>query len=458
VTRTVSLPVSLARHPGTRGQPSAGISTIVSNAVIARVPGTDSRLDREEALVRYTPSHEHLVRYAEVLVGFALGGGAGIARGDVVHVTADESAKPLYVELCRAVWRAGGHVIGDYRPGDDQTHNLSRDFYEIADGEQLAFFPERYRRGLLDQSDHQIYIRGGSDPHALQGVDPAKILQHRRALSPLVGWQTAKESSGELTWTVALYGTDGMAGEAGMPIEQYWRQIIDACFLGQPDPIASWRRVSEQIAGYTEQLNALPIERVHVEGEDVDLWLTLGAQRRWVGGGGRNIPSFEIFTSPDWRGTEGWIRFSEPLYIYGALVTGIELEFHAGRLTRTKADQGESLLGELLSTERSDRVGEFSLTDRRLSPITRFMADTLYDENVGGPFGNTHIAMGNSLHHCYDGDPEPLSATEWEHLGFNESAVHTDIVSTTDRVVTAVMSDGSRRTIYQSGCFELQPG
>jgi aminopeptidase len=109
----------------------------------------------------------------------------------------------------------------------------------------------------------------------------------------------------------------------------------------------------------------------------------------------------------------------------------------------------------MLATENANRVGEFSLTDSRLSPITRFMADTLFDENAGGPFGNTHIAMGKSLHNCYDGDPDELAAADWERLGFNESVVRTDVVSTTDREVTAVLRDGSRRTIYASGRFEL---
>ena len=54
----------------------------------------------------------------------------------------------------------------------------------------------------------------------------------------------------------------------------------------------------------------------------------------WVGCSGRNIPSFEIFTSPDWRGTEGWISFNQPLYRYGNLVRGIRLEFSDGRVVR----------------------------------------------------------------------------------------------------------------------------
>jgi aminopeptidase len=403
----------------------------------------------------YAPARAHIERYADLLINFALGGGAGIEPGDVVRVNAPESAKPLYAELCRAVWRAGGHVLGDYRPDDDGQVNLSRDFYDIGGDAQHGFFPESYSRGLMDQIDHAVFVRCAADPRALQDVDPAKLLTRQRAYGPMSEWQTAKENAGRFTWTIGLYGTEAMAGEAGLSLEEYWGEIIKACFLDQTDPKASWREVMDQMRTYTEALDALPIDRLHVRGEDVDLWVTLGERRRWIGGGGRNIPSFEIFTSPDWRGTEGWIRFSEPLYQYGSLITGIELAFHDGSLTRAGAASNEPLLLEMLATENANRVGEFSLTDARFSPITRFMADTLFDENVGGPFGNTHIAMGKALPHCYDGDPDALGADDWERLGFNESVVHTDIVSTTDREVVAVMRDGSRRTIYASGQFVL---
>jgi aminopeptidase len=83
------------------------------------------------------------------------------------------------------------------------------------------------------------------------------------------------------------------------------------------------------------------------------------------------------------------------------------------------------------------------------------MAETLFDENMGGPFGNTHIAVGRAIRQCYDGRPDELSTADWERLGFNESVIHTDIVSTTDREVTAVMGDGSRRIIYAGGHFDL---
>ncbi len=403
----------------------------------------------------YTPPKQILERYAAVLVDFALGGGRGVQPGEVVRVTSSESAKPLYVELQKAVWRAGGHVIGAYQPDDDGAYNLSRDFYEAAGPEQLDFFPTRHMRGLVEEMDHQVSVIAESDPHALDSVDPARIMRRGEAMRPMLDWRGEKENAGRFTWTLGLYGTPAMAAEAGVDIEEYWEQIIHACFLDSEDPLARWREVGEQLDHTRARLDALQIERLHVEGEDVDLWITLGEQRRWLGGRGRNIPSFELFTSPDWRGTDGWIYCNQPLYRYGNLIKGIRLTFRDGLVSEATAEQNERVLSEMIATKGADRVGEFSLTDRRFSRITRFMAHTLYDENFGGSHGNTHIAVGRAYQDAYDGDPSELSEEQWEQLGFNNSSVHTDVVSTTDRTVTAQLRGGGERVIYSGGEFQL---
>ncbi len=403
----------------------------------------------------YTPPQQILERYAAVLINFALGGGSGINPGDVVRVVAPESSKPLYAELQRAVWRAGGHVIGGYQPDDDEAINISRDFYELAGEAQLDFFPAGYMRGLVDQMDHQVSVIASNDPHALDSVDPAKIMRRGESMRPVLDWRGEKENAGRFTWTLGLYGTAAMAAEAGMSAEEYWEQIVHACFLDEEDPLARWREVGERLDQTRARLDALEIERVHIEGDDVDLFISVGEQRRWLGGRGRNIPSFEIFTSPDWRGTEGWIYCNQPLYRYGNLVKGIRLRFEQGRVVEASAEENERVLTEMIATDGADRVGEFSLTDRRFSRITRFMAQTLYDENVGGEFGNTHIAVGRSYQDAYAGDPSDVAKERWEELGFNSSSVHTDIVSTTDRRVTAQLRGGGERVIYRDGEFQL---
>ena len=403
----------------------------------------------------YKPDQQVLERYADVLVNFALGGGDGVRAGDVVLVVASESAKPLYVELMRAVVRAGCHPIGHYSPDDDGDYNVTRDFFELASDQQIDFFPALYRRGLVDEIDHMVAVLSDADMQALEGVPPAKIMRRGTSMKPWMEWRSKKENAGKFTWTLGLYGTPAMAAEAGMSEAEYWQQIIQACFLDEPDPIKRWREVSAQLSDYKSRLNALDIERVHVLGEDVDLEIVLGESRQWVGGGGRNVPSFEIFTSPDWRGTKGWIYFNQPLYRYGNLVKGIRLEFDGGRVVNATAELGEELLKEMVATENADKLGEFSLTDSRFSRITKFMAETLYDENVGGPFGNTHIALGKSYLDCFAGDPSGIDAKEAERLGFNDSSVHTDIISTTDRTVTATLRDGSEAVIYAGGEFQL---
>lgn len=406
----------------------------------------------------YTPKPLILKRYADVLVKFALGGGTGIKKGDVVQLTAAECAKPLYVALRNSIINAGGHVISNYVPDSPSAReSLGRYFYEHAKDHQLDFFPEAYVRGLVETIDHSVHVISESNKKELEGVDPKKIMRRGVAWKPMRDLQNEKEHTGKFTWTLALYGTPAMAKEAGLSEKEYWKQIIKACFLDEKDPIKKWREVTRELKKTRSKLNKLSpqIEKLHVKGEDADLWIRLGEKRQWIGGTGRNIPSFELFTSPDWRGTEGWIRFNQPLYRYGSKITGVELHFKEGRVVKSTAKTNEKLLKQMIATPNADRVGEYSLTDRRFSRITKFMAETLFDENIGGPQGNTHIAVGMSYKDTFSGDVANLSKEEAEALGFNDSSVHTDIISTTRRTVTAHLKDGKEKIIYKDGEFVL---
>jgi aminopeptidase len=124
-------------------------------------------------------------------------------------------------------------------------------------------------------------------------------------------------------------------------------------------------------------------------------------------------------------------------------------------VVKSKAKKNENVLKEMIATRNADKIGEYSLTDRRFSEITKFMAETLYDENIGGRFGNTHLALGNSYHDCYKGEPAKVSKKTWEKLGYNDSSVHTDIISTTDRTVTAYLPNGKTKVIYKDGQYTL---
>ena len=404
----------------------------------------------------YKPSQKILENYAKVLVDFALGGGKGIKKGEVVYLSVPEVAKPLYLELRKAIWKSGGHIISNYYPTNDDIHkDIEKEFYMHAEGHQIEFFPATYMKGLVDQIDHSLFVIAETDKKALAGVDPQKIMKRGLAMKPFSEWRTEKENKGKFTWTLGLYGTEAMAKEARLSLKEYWDQIIKACFLNEKDPVKKWTETASELHKYQARLNKLPIDKLHVVGKDADLWVKMGEKRKWAGGSGRNIPSFELFTSPDWRGTEGWIKFNQPLYRYGNLITGIELKFKDGKVVWSKATKNEKLLKQMIATENADKIGEFSMTDRRFSKITKFMAETLFDENIGGANGNSHLALGASYHDCFAGDPSKISKETWAKLGFNNSSVHTDIVTTTPRTITAHLNGGKTKIIYQDGeyCF-----
>ena len=407
--------------------------------------------------MNYIPSNEILNKYADVIINFALNGGEGIKAKESVFLMVPESAKPLLLAMHAAVLKSGAYPIVYYMPNEMQRGftELSRQYYELANEDQLNFFPDKYLKGFVDQADHLVGILAEADKHDLEGIDSKKIMTRQKAFTPYKDWRFQKEDRGELTWTLALYGTPAMAKEVGMTLEDYWNEIIKACYLEQPNPVHKWREVMMEISRVKNKLNELKIEKLHVRSENTDLIVGIGDNRKWLGGSGRNIPSFEVFISPDWRLTEGYIYFNQPLYRYGNLIKDVRLEFKNGKVVKVEAKQGEQVLKDMVAVENADKIGEFSLTDGRLSHITKFMAETLYDENAGGEYGNTHVALGSAYKDSYTGDPSKPTKEQWEKWGFNDSVIHTDIISTENRVVTAYLKDGSEKVIYKDGKFVI---
>jgi aminopeptidase len=398
----------------------------------------------------YCPSQKILDKYADVLVKFALNSGKGVKAGEAVFLQVPESAKPLLISLQRSVLKSGAHPLIQYLPDE-----MSKEFYELASPDQLKFFPATFMKGRVKQADHFIMVLAETNYHELEGIDPRLIMERNMVFKPYKDWRDAKENKGKLTWTIGLFPTPAMAAEAKLTLHQAWQQVIKACFLNYQNPVKKWQRVSQKTNQIRKKLNKLEITKVNIKSIDTDLNITIGQNRQWLGGGGRNIPSFEIFTSPDWRGTNGYIYFDQPLYRQGNLIKNIKLTFKDGLVIKSEAGYGHKYLQELIKTPNSDKVGEFSLTDKRFSKINKFMAETLYDENFGGPFGNTHIALGASYKDTFNGKVNKLSPKDWEDLGYNDSVVHTDIIATLDRVVTATLKSGKKIILYQDGQFQI---
>lgn len=399
----------------------------------------------------YQPDQMILDKYAAILVNFALRGGKGVHPGEVVMVQCPDVARPMALALQRAIIMAGAHIHWNYTPG-----GADRDLLRLGNMDQIGFFPSGFYEARVDLLDHRIGIRAMEDPHEFEGIDPARLLLNQTKSQAYNTRLNKKEQQGKHSWTLALYGTQGMADEVKMSLEEYWGQIIQACFLDQADPIAEWKKVFAEIERIKNALNALAIEKLHIEADDTDLWVTIGPERQWLGGSGRNIPSFEVFTSPDWRETQGKSMFTQPLYYQGSLIENVRLEFDQGLVVKATATKGQELLQTMIAQSNANRIGEISLTDRRISRIEKFMGNTLYDENVGQPYGNTHLALGRAYVDAFTGDKTSVTDEHLGAIGFNVTcAVHTDVISTSERVVTAYLPDGSHRVIYLGGEFTI---
>lgn len=161
---------------------------------------------------------------------------------------------------------------------------LTKQFFVYADEAQRTYYPADLYEGELQQIDHRLRILAEDNPRLLEDISPTKLMERQQAMGPYKKAMFAKENAGKLTWTLALYGTAGMAQEANMSVEEYREQIINACFLEHADPIATWTHVEQSINTIKAHLNSLDIQRIHMVGEDCDIHIALGEHRSWLGG------------------------------------------------------------------------------------------------------------------------------------------------------------------------------
>jgi aminopeptidase len=391
-----------------------------------------------------------LERYAEVLFwGLTTARKAPFKKKDIVLIQYEPPALQLAEVLYAGVLERGWHPV--QRMG--LTFGMERDFFLKASEDQLVFIPpgekELYRR-----IHGRIFLRAPESLTHLKDVDPKRIGQVLISRKPLRALLDRREEKGEYSWTLCSFPTEAPAKQAGLTLEEYTRQIVKACYLDKNDPVSEWKRIYREVGGIKKWLNRLKVKYFRIETANMDLKLTPGEHRRWKGVSGHNIPSFEIFLSPDWRGTEGTYYANQPTFRTGNYVEDLRLTFEKGTVTRISAEIGEDFARKQLAMDPgASRVGEFSLTDKRFSRIDRFMADTLFDENFGGKHGNCHIALGASYSDTFAGDPAQLTKGQKARLGFNDSALHWDLVNTERKTVTAYLKNGKSLVIYEDGLF-----
>ncbi|WP_243309936.1 aminopeptidase [Fundidesulfovibrio agrisoli] len=391
-----------------------------------------------------------LEKYADVLIwGLETSRPSGYQPGDNVLVQFDLAGLKLAEALFAKLLARGINVI----PRLGLTSRMELDFYSTASEAQLSFIAPGTRE-LFENLHGSVYILAPDSLTHLSGIDPKRIAQTAIARKPYRDILVRREEAGNFGWTLCVHPTDEYARCAGLTRKEFTEQVIKACHLRAADPVKEWKNIFDEAMEIKNWLNALPVESFHIESANVDLVVTPGLHRRFKGISGHNIPSFELFLSPDWRGTEGVYYADQPSYRNGNLVRGVRLVFRKGEVAEVSAEEGEEFVRKQVDMDGgSDKLGEFSLTDKRFSKIDKFMANTLFDENFGGEHGNCHVALGSSYSDTFDGDPSELTDARKAELGFNDSALHWDLVNTEKKRVTAKLRGGGSKLIYEDGQF-----
>jgi len=391
-----------------------------------------------------------LDNYAEVLLwGIKTARDGQYKKNDIILVRYDLAALKLAEILQNKILEQGMHPL--LRLSATSTMELT--FYALANPAQLVFQAPGDRE-LCEHLNGSIYLHAPASLTHLSVIDPRKIGKAAVARKPLRDILTRREEKGLFGWTLCSLPTPAQAQHAGLSLKDYTSQITKACYLHTAHPVREWETILKKAAAIKKWLNSMQVAAYHVESDQIDLMLTPGQQRRWVGVSGHNIPSFELFLSPDWRGTQGVYYANQPSFHNGNYVEGVRLEFKKGAAINMQARKGENFVKKQLSMDTgANKVGEFSLTDTRFSKIDRFMANTLYDENYGGRYGNCHLAVGSSYTDTYAGNPARLTREIKAQLGFNDSALHWDLINTEQKTVTAHLKSGKRLVIYEKGKF-----
>jgi len=393
-----------------------------------------------------------LEKYADVLLwGLRTARKTKFRKGDIILIQYERPALQLAEILFRKIVDMGVHP--DQRIG--LTFGMEQGFFEKADDEQLVFIPPGEKE-LYGNINGRIFLRAPESLTHLKNIDSSRISKVLVSRKPLKDILDKREEGGFYSWTLCTYPTHELARQAKTTTRHYTSQIIKACYLDKENPVKEWESILKNVHGIKKWLNSLMIKTLRVQSKNIDLTITPGEKRKWSGVSGHNIPSFEIFFSPDWRGTEGTYYANLPSFRSGNYVKGVHLTFQKGVVVKIKAEEGQEFATKQIAMDTgASRVGEFSLTDRRFSRIDRFMADTLFDENFGGNHGNSHIAVGSSYTDSYTGSLANMTKALKKKLGFNDSALHWDLVNTEPKVVTAHLASGKNLVIYEDGMFKF---
>jgi len=395
--------------------------------------------------------------YTTALAEMAVRQGANVQPGQIVALSSEPGKEPLARAVAEAAYAAGAKFV-DLTVFDVY---LKRARALNADRDTLGFVPPWIGERVIalgQERAARVALSGPVAPHALDDVDPELISLDRL---PRVKESMQVTNDATTNWTIIPAPTAAWATlvhprlEPAAALERLWGEIAHICRLDEPDPIAAWQARLAELVRVSEALTALDIDEVHFEGPGTDLRIGMLPSSRWQAATFTtvdgivhqpNIPTEEVFTTPDPERVEGVVRSTKPLFTSGTTVTGLTVRFEGGRAVQIDADQGaEVMRGMIAADDGAARLGEVALVDRlgRIGPLETVFFDTLLDENAA-----SHIALGGG-YHLTVGD-----AADRERI--NQSAIHTDFMIGSDEVaVTGVLRSGERVPLLRNGNWKI---
>jgi len=390
-----------------------------------------------------------LDEYARLLIAV----GVNLQPDQPLLIDALVEHAPLVRSLVKAGYAAGAPYV-DVFYGDD---HVKRELIEGGPDEAIGYSPpwliERMK-SIGEAKGAHLGVLSSPEPGLFAGLDESRIGRSR--MIEVSNVRRDLIAAGGITWTFGGCATEGWAREMfGEPdVERLWRLIADTARLDEDDPVEAWWAQSRRLGKRARLLTERGFDAIHFSGPGTDLTVGLLPGAAWHGGGlatawGQeylaNIPTEEVFTSPDWRRTEGHVRSTRPLSLMGALVRDLELRFEDGRIVEVNASEGADVVhSELETDEQAPFLGEVALVDgeSRVGKSGTIFFHTLYDENAA-----CHIAYGTGF---------PFLAGEAAAAQVNHSKVHTDLmIGAPEVAVDGITADGERVPILRDEVWQL---
>lgn len=287
---------------------------------------------------------------------------------------------------------------------------------------------------IVDRDGARIALCGNGDLGVMDDVDPKYPSGFRSAYFKANEPLTTRRMKMLQPWTILDVPTIAWAKKLGQSIEELWEFLFSVTGADQDDCIGYANMINDGLHRRCNLLNALGASTLHFVGVGTDLMVGLSTRALWLGGRKEsedgtwfepNWPSFEVFTTPDWRRTEGFVRITMPSVIYGPIVKDLQVWFKQGRAVNFSASEGHQAFKALIShDEGAAQIGEIACVGLD-SPLSRYVDPHfcgLLDENK-----RCHLAFGGAYPAALVGGTE-ASQEELAELGCNNSDVHHDMM------------------------------